>query len=157
MACVDYETEFTMCDISQAIGQAKVAQVVNVFYDRVVLHPQLKAPFAIVQDWTRHKQHLTHFWWVTLGGERYLDYQYQVRSKHESAGFTPELLLPWLDLFRATVRELVAKDLCEAWIERAEHIGKSLILMFEFSEEQKTCSHSLSEPKTKISVARRPA
>ena len=125
-----------MRDISQAIGQTKIAQVVDVFYERAALHPQLKAPFALVQDWATHKQQLTHFWWLTLGGERYLDYQYQVRRKHEFAGFTPELLVPWLNLFRATVRESVDKDLGDEWIARAERIGKSLHLMFQFTEEQ---------------------
>ena len=75
-----------MRDISQAIGQTKIAQVVDVFYERAVLHPQLKAPFALVQDWTTHKQQLTHFWWLTLGGERYLDYQSPEATRNRALG-----------------------------------------------------------------------
>ncbi len=76
-----------------------------------------------------------------------MDYQYQVPAKHEAAGFTPELLVPWMELFRQTVRECVEPALAEQWIERAERIGKSLQLMHEFAREQHAPRfHTLAEP-----------
>ena len=125
-----------MRNISSEIGHTTVAAVVDRFYNRVNLHPTLQGPFAVVHDWPLHKQHLTHFWWVSLGGERYMDYQYQVPGKHAAAGFTPELLAPWLDLFRTTVREHVEAALADEWIERAERIGQSLQLLHAYAREQ---------------------
>ncbi len=140
-----------MRDISAEIGHATVADVIDTFYNRIVLHAELKIPFGVVHDWPMHKQHLTHFWWVSLGGERYMDYQYQVPAKHAAAGFTPALLVPWLDLFRQTVRERVEPALAEEWIDRAERIGKSLQLMHEFAREQHVPRrHTLADPVVEI-------
>lgn len=119
-----------MQDIAEDIGRDRVARVVDVFYDRIQQHPTLAEPFRRVHDWPAHKAILTHFWWVTLGGKRYLDYPYMVARKHEEAGFTPALLADWLALFRRTVRELLPEDnLAGGWIARAERIGESLTHM----------------------------
>lgn len=121
-----------MQDIADDIGRERVAAVVDRFYNRIQEHPSLAAPFAIVHDWPAHKEILTHFWWVTLGGERYLDYSYRVAVKHEEAGFTPALLVDWLALFRETIRESIPEPaLANGWIERAERIGESLTYMHE--------------------------
>ncbi|GAB3243609.1 group III truncated hemoglobin [Chitinimonas naiadis] len=120
-----------MRDIAREIGLEQVRLVVDTFYRRVRAHPLLSVPFARVHDWPQHLEHLSHFWWVTLGGERYLDYRYAVPQRHAEAGFTPALLVDWLALFHETVREQVAPPLADAWLERAERIGKSLSLMHE--------------------------
>lgn len=121
-----------MQDIADDIGRERVAAVIDSFYNRIQEHPTLAEPFGIVHDWPYHKDILTHFWWVTLGGERYLDYSYRVAVKHEEAGFTPELLVDWLALFRETIREHIPEaPLANGWIERAERIGESLTYMHE--------------------------
>lgn len=124
-----------MQDIAHEIGHEQVAAVVDLFYNRIQEHPTLAAPFKMVDDWVAHKAILTHFWWGTLGGERYLDYSYRVAWKHEEAGFTPALLVEWLALFRQTIHESVADQrLANGWIERAERIGESLTYMHEISQ-----------------------
>jgi hemoglobin len=80
-----------MQDIVNTIGIGTVAEVVSDFYE-VQRHETLRVPFGIVNDWTEHKAHLAHFWWVTPGGKPYRDKPYQVAHKHAMAGFTPELL-----------------------------------------------------------------
>jgi hemoglobin len=120
-----------MRDIAHEIGRDRVAETVAAFYSRVRQHPQLSVPFARVQDWPHHLEILTHFWWVTLGGERYLDYSYQVPGKHAEAGFTPELLVDWLALFRRTLDEYLPAEQADAWFARAEKIGTSLKLLHE--------------------------
>jgi len=102
----------------------------------------LAGPFGKVTDWPAHLEHLTHFWWVTLGGERYLDYRYAVPAKHADVGFTPTLLGDWLALFRQTVRSHLPGDLAEPWIERAERIGESLRLMYELGHFNNSPSKS---------------
>ena len=126
-----------MQDIAPIIGRDKVAEVVNDFYDRVRRHERLREPFAIVHDWPAHKAHLAHFWWVTLGGPRYRDEPYAVAQKHAAAGFTPELLVEWLALFRSTLHEHLAPELAEQWYARAAHIGTSLELMHEFQRRSR--------------------
>lgn len=120
-----------MRDIAHDIGRDRVASVVAAFYSQVRQHPTLAGPFARVHDWPHHLEILTHFWWVTLGGERYLDYSYQVPAKHAEAGFTPALLKDWLALFQDTVTEHLPAEQAIAWIERARKIGTSLNMLHE--------------------------
>ena len=120
-----------MQDIAADVGLARVEAVIGDFYDRVQEHPALARPFGIVDDWTEHKAHLTHFWWVTLGGRPYRDKPYRVAEKHALAGFTPELLTDWLSLFRTTLSSHLPADIAEQWFARAANIGRSLNLMHE--------------------------
>lgn len=123
--------------IAHEIGRAKVAAIVAAFYARVREHPTLSIPFSRVDDWPHHLEILTHFWWVTLGGERYLDYSYQVPSKHAEAGFTPELLSDWLALFRQTLDAQLPTVQADAWFARAEKIGASLSMLHELGHFQR--------------------
>jgi hemoglobin len=120
-----------MFDIANDIGIERVQRVVDDFYDAVQRHPKLREPFGIVDDWSEHKAHLTHFWWVSLGGKPYRSKPYQVAVKHMEAGFTPELLRDWLALFRETLDRQLPKDLADQWYARATNIGRSLELMHE--------------------------
>src|SRR5918993_6092830 len=108
-----------MRDVASVIGLEKVREIVSEFYDSVQRHPTLAAPFSVVHDWPAHKAHLTHFWWVTLGGRAYRNKPYSVAAKHERAGFTPELLTDWLALFRETLEKHLPPDLAEQWYARA--------------------------------------
>jgi hemoglobin len=127
-----------MIDVAQTIGIGRVAEVVSDFYDEVQRHPTLRVPFGIVDDWTEHKAHLAHFWWVTLGGKPYRAKPYQVAHKHAMAGFTPELLVDWLALFRQTLEKHLPPELAEQWYARAANIGRSLVYMHEFRKQQLT-------------------
>ena len=129
-----------MKDLASQIGLDKVHAVVSDFYDRVQTHPRLAMPFAIVEDWPEHKAHLSHFWWVTLGGKRYREKPYSVAEKHALAGFTPALLQEWLALFRQTLAAHLPAEYSDEWLARAEHIGRSLELMHEFHSRKRTAS-----------------
>lgn len=120
-----------MRDIAEEIGLDQIGAVVARFYAQVREHPTLAQPFGRVADWSEHLSHLTHFWWVSLGGKRYLDYRYNVPQRHAAAGFTPALLSDWLALFRETLHANLPADLAEEWLQRAERIGQSLSLMHE--------------------------
>src|SRR5688572_22055888 len=120
-----------MHDIATAIGLDKVKAIVGDFYDRVQEHPTLAGPFQIVDDWEEYKVHLSHFWWVTLGGRPYRNKPYKVAEKHAMAGFTPELLVDWLSLFQATLNSHLPADIADQWFARATNIGRSLKLMHE--------------------------
>ena len=134
-----------MRNIASEIGLERVSAVVDEFYRRVQLDPHLSQPFAVVHDWPAHKLHLTHFWWVSLGGERYADYQYQVPAKHEAAGFTPALLDIWLPLFSATLHDLLPAELALPWLQRAEKIGTSLRMLHQFYHGADAQPHTPAE------------
>jgi hemoglobin len=125
-----------MQDIADAIGQERIAAVVDHFYERIQRHPTLAAPFAGVHDWPAHKAILTHFWWVSLGGKRYLQYPYAVARKHIEAGFTAALLTDWLALFAEVIEADLPPELAQGWLERARKIGESLTYMVEFQQKQ---------------------
>lgn len=108
------------------IGRDGIAAVVDDFYDRVQMHPNLAIPFLMVSDWTLHKARLTHFWWMALGGERYRADRYDVAGKHLAVGVSDELVDDWLELFRTTLHEHLPGDLAEAWFHRARLMGVSV-------------------------------
>ena len=129
-----------MQDIAHQLGLDTVSRVVSDFYDEIQRHPTLRVPFGIVHDWTEHKQHLAHFWWVTLGGKPFRDQPYRVADKHAAAGFTPALLVDWLALFRETLAKHLPEALAEQWYARAANIGRSLEYMHEFRESKKAAA-----------------
>lgn len=122
-----------MQDIAEQIGRHKVEAVVRDFYGRVRQHPQLSVPFARVQDWPRHEAHIAHFWWTSLGGERYADAEYRVGPKHHEVGVTVPLLEAWLGLFRQSLEAHLAPELAAPWFERALKIGESLLFLAQFA------------------------
>ncbi|WP_083458694.1 group III truncated hemoglobin [Amantichitinum ursilacus] len=125
----------TMQAVAQQIGQAQVRAVVTEFYSRVRAHPELGVPFQRVSDWPHHLDILTHFWWVTLGGEKYLGHRYEVTERHLAAGFTPALLDIWLALFTQTAHEMLPTEMADAWLERAQRIGKSLRILYVWQQD----------------------
>lgn len=135
-----------MRDIAEAVGHDRVAAVVDRFYDRIQQHPSLAQPFLRVQDWPEHKALLTHFWWATLGGQRYLQHNYEVPRKHAEAGFTPELLTEWLALFAEVVEAELPPELAEGWLARARNIGQSLTWLFHHQQNGQTPSPKLYTP-----------
>jgi hemoglobin len=121
--------------IAEQIGRTTVEAVVRDFYARVRLHSELAVPFARVMDWPAHEAHIAHFWWTSLGGERYLDKDYRVGPKHAEVGVTTPLMEHWLSLFRATLDRHLPQELAEPWFERALKIGESLLLLAQFQQD----------------------
>lgn len=127
-------------DTNQAIGLNTIAAVVDDFYDRIQRHPTLAEPFTRVDDWPEHKERLTHFWWVSLGGNRYRDYQYRVGPIHMSVGVTDALVDDWLALLRATLDDHLEPELADAWYSRAQHMGRSIRMLGSFNPNDPTAS-----------------
>ena len=123
-------------DLYAAIGSVKIAIIVDDFYRRVQQHPSLSKPFSIVQDWDEHKRHLTHFWWISLGGPAYRPDKYRVADKHVPLGITADLVDDWLMLFKATLQDHLPSELAEPWLARASSMGESIRLMAVFYQHQ---------------------
>ena len=112
--------------LAETIGRPLIAQVVDQFYERIRTHPTLAAPFGHVPDWPLHKQRLSYFWWVALGGERDQNFQYHVGMKHFQHGFNRALLADWLALFGQTVQDLLPEPQAEIWLALARRMGDGL-------------------------------
>ena len=125
-----------MTSLAEQIGQDTVRRIVHDFYQRVRAHEALSVPFSRVTDWPQHLEILTHFWWVTLGGSRYLTHPYAVAERHEEAGFTPALLVDWLALFTETVNTALPAEQANPWLERAQRIGTSLRMMHAWHRDE---------------------
>lgn len=115
--------------LAEQLGKQGIADVVDTFYDRIQGHPTLAAPFGRVEHWPEHKARLTHFWWVMLGGDPYLNVGFNVPLKHLEAGFTEALLVDWLALFGQVQRDLLPPELAEAWLGLATGMGRNLARM----------------------------
>ncbi len=115
--------------LAHRIGRDGIAIVVDAFYTRIQGHATLARPFGVVEDWSHHKEKLTHFWWVLLGGDPYLDVEYSVPMKHFQAGFTDALLVDWLELFGEVQREVLPADHAEDWHRLASGMGANLARM----------------------------
>lgn len=104
----------------------EIETVVLTFYSRVAVDSVLKVPFSSVNDWPHHIERLTHFWWMRLGGERYMDVTYNPPLKHLEAGFNRAFLTRWLDLFREVLLEKLPTEKAAAWNKTATMMGEAL-------------------------------
>ncbi|MCO6441848.1 MAG: group III truncated hemoglobin [Nitrococcus mobilis] len=113
----------------QPIDHETVCRVVDDFYGRVQSHPTLAEPFKRVKDWPEHIARLSHFWWITMGGERYRNDQYHVIAKHMPIGVTDALVDDWLALFHTTLEDHLTPEQTEFWYGYAEQLGQSIRML----------------------------
>lgn len=118
-----------MTEVAHQIGRETIEAVSQTFYAQIRQHANLGPIFQIVENWPKHEAHITHFWWVLLGGEAYLDTQYNVARKHIGIGVTPELVQEWLALFEPIVEAHVAPELAAVWLGKARMIGQSITMI----------------------------
>ncbi len=104
----------------------EIRNVVDKFYTKIQMDPDLKVPFESVNDWPHHIERLTHFWWTRFGGMPYLAASYDPVEKHFLAGFNDILLKKWLKLFRETLENVLGPDQSRFWAEMTERMGRSL-------------------------------
>jgi|GEM_PF-447080 hemoglobin len=124
-AAIESESPVSLAEL---IGKDRIYAVVDRFYNLIQTHPSLAVPFQRVHDWPLHKERIAYFWWVSLGGARYRDVSFAVVPKHWRAGFSEELLDDWKALFGGVVSSVLPPELADAWTERAERIGASLVM-----------------------------
>lgn len=113
-----------------------VHAVVDGFYTAVAIDPMLKVPFHSVKDWPHHIERMTHFWWIRLGGDPYMEGMYSPVSKHFAAGFNAEFLKRWLTLFQETQEKILRPEQVKIWIFIAHRIGEGLTIKNEYYRNQ---------------------
>lgn len=122
---------------NEIIGLETIRAVVDEFYERIQSHPTLAEPFAIIHDWPEHKDRLAHFWWLSLGGEPYRDYQYNVGPLHMALDINDAHVDDWLDLFYEVMSKYIAEEQVDAWHGRAQNMGRSIRMLVEYGQQMR--------------------
>ena len=112
------------------IDDAFINHLVETFYKRVLVHPELGAVFdaKLSGRWPEHMEKMKSFW--SAVAFRNGAYQGKPVQAHLGvANMTQQLFSEWLDLFAATLRDIAPNEEVEAWfMATAERIAQSLSL-----------------------------
>ena len=113
--------------------EAEIRQLVDLFYARVREDAAIGPWFnQAVDDWPEHLVKLRAFWSsVMLTTGRYKGSPMAAHLRH-AAEIEPAMFDRWLELWRATARELLAPEDAAAVIAKAERIAESLKLALFF-------------------------
>lgn len=114
---------------NELIGLENIRAVVDDFYNRIQVHSTLAKPFEVVTDWPEHKERLAHFWWLSLGGNAYADYQYNVGPMHMVLGIDDSHVDDWLALFLEVMKAHIPAEKAQIWHGRATHMGRSIRML----------------------------
>lgn len=108
-----------------ALDEARIAQLVDRFYAKVRVHPELGPVFnAAVHDWDDHQRTLTSFWAsVALKAG---SYRGNPMAKHHGHPIRHEHFDQWLALWRETTAEVLSPEDATQFNHYAERIGQSL-------------------------------
>jgi hemoglobin len=115
------------------MNDASLRILVEHFYERVRNDDQLRSVFeSAVLDWPEHLDKLSAFWSsVMLTSGRYKGNPVAAHSRH-AAAIEPAMFDRWLQLWRETASETLAKADALAVIGKAERIAESLKLALYF-------------------------
>ena len=114
------------------IDDAMIHRLVHGFYDRIRTDPVLGPIFEReIDDWDPHLAKMCDFWSsVVLMTKRYDGRPVPAHVK--IPGLDHAHFEHWLELFRATARDLCPPAAADLFIDRAERIAQSLRLSLDF-------------------------
>lgn len=109
------------------IDEPLLAILVDRFYDKVRVDPQLGAVFnPVVHDWSAHKRLLTSFW--SSVAIRTGAYRGNPMAMHRPHPIRAEHFSRWLELWGETAREVLDEESAATMCTYAQHIGQGLQL-----------------------------
>lgn len=115
---------------AKGIDEAYISVLVDTFYSRIRVHPELGPIFNTVigDNWDAHLSKLKDFWSsVALNTGVYSGQPVPVHKK--LANVAPEHFQTWLGLFHTTLEETApSPEAVEHFMERANRIAESLKL-----------------------------
>jgi hemoglobin len=106
------------------ITEAEISTLLETFYDKVRLDPDIGPIFnAIVDDWPHHLATLKDFWsTILLTTGRYKG---DPMMRHLQLPLDPEHFDRWLSLFAETATEVLDSDQASLVIEKSERIAEN--------------------------------
>ncbi|SMO73162.1 group III truncated hemoglobin [Ruegeria faecimaris] len=104
----------------------EIATLVNQFYARIRVHPDLGPVFdRAIEDWPEHEEKIAAFWRGAILREAgYSGNPMQVHLANSE--ILPEHFRLWLDLFEDTAKKALKPATAEAFSHLASRIGKGL-------------------------------
>ena len=109
------------------LDPGSLTRLVDRFYDRVREDAELGPVFADrIHDWTAHKRRLVAFWCSTALREG--GYRGNPMAVHRSLPVDSSHFERWLDLWRATVTDVLPAAAAAHMIGLADRIGHGLML-----------------------------
>ena len=116
-------------DADRAVDDESFRQVVEAFYARIRVDPQLGPVFnQAIADWGDHHRRLTDFWHsLMLTSGRYKGNPVALHFAHAPA-MTPENFDRWLTLWQQTTDALMPSDIAQAMQAKAARVAESLQL-----------------------------
>lgn len=108
-----------------AITEAEIAALVDRFYEKALLDPELGPIFAgAIGNWDAHLATMRDFWSsVMLTSGRYKGNPFAAHLRHP---LRPEHFSTWLALFAATADEVVAPAIAAELRAKSARIAESL-------------------------------
>ena len=117
-------------DVTDAVSEEAVADLVTRFYDRLRADERLGPIFAAaIHDWDQHLQVMRDFWSTVL--RRTDRYGGCVMSPHFGLALESGDFERWLDSFRPSARETLPSEAAARAIVVAEAVSERLRQAFE--------------------------
>jgi len=96
----------------------EITQVIQVFYQKIIHHPQLGHFFEHIDDFAEHEKRIADFWWVSMGGKLESPPKIDMIGKHFSLGIQAADLEVWLGLFSETLAETLSDEKAKFWMDK---------------------------------------
>ena len=115
-----------LAPLCSKITREQVAHVVDAFYAKLRMDPELQHFFAHIPDFTAHQAHIADFWWIAMGGHVAGHLPFDMIGRHLPLRLSEDHIARWLELFHATLLENLTPELADQWFQMAQGIGKNL-------------------------------
>jgi hemoglobin len=122
--------------IEERLSEEDIGRLVDAFYDKVRVDPQLGPVFNnAIDDWGPHLATMRKFWSsVMLTSGRYKGNPVAVHQRVSGIEF--QLFERWLALFDETCREMFDRDLAGVFGGKARRIAESLKLALYYRPDR---------------------
>ncbi len=104
----------------------EIENVIHVFYENVMQHPQLGHFFARLENFAEHEKRIVDFWWISMGGKLEHPPKIDMIGKHIPLGIKQADLETWLALFSETLQQQLAEDKAGYWMDKVRLIAARL-------------------------------
>ncbi len=101
----------------------EIRRVINRFYQKLTVHPQLGHFFEGIDDFSEHEKRIADFWYVSMGGKLVQPPRIDMIGKHFALGIKEEDLQTWLGLFSETLSSEISDAKARYWMDKAMTIA----------------------------------
>lgn len=116
----------TLQTLPNLLTYSQVEQVIHLFYQQLLTHPQLAPYFTHIEDISAHEQRIVKFWWLALGGRLPQPPKIDMIGKHMSLGIHHDDLSVWLNILHSTLSNHVTPTQAQQWHDKAKQIAERL-------------------------------